>query len=136
MKKYNSLTHIVGLACAVPDFHRVRNEPAGLRPRRYRLIQVICSSTALQISGAISALSSQLMARMWEALPRAEATVAICRQVSTQLSSGVDPNLSGKPVRRHKTLTVQAGQTYSYTAGWSGRRMALVANQGQTVPTY
>jgi hypothetical protein len=47
----------------------------------------------------------------------------------------VDPNPGGKHPG-HKTLTVQAGQTYSYTAGWSGQSLVLVKNQGQTVPTY
>ena len=47
----------------------------------------------------------------------------------------VDPNPGGKRPGR-KTLTVKAGQTYSYTAAWSGQSLALVRNQGQTVPTY
>ena len=47
----------------------------------------------------------------------------------------VDPNMTGaRPAR--KTLTIQAGQTYSYTAGLSGGNMTLVKNQGQTVPLY
>ena len=51
------------------------------------------------------------------------------------ISVTVDPNPGGKRPG-HKTLTVQAGQTYSYTAGWSGQSLVLVKNQGQTVPTY
>ena len=47
----------------------------------------------------------------------------------------VDPNRTGKRPAR-KTLTVQAGQTYSYTAAWSGGSLALVRNQGQSVPVY
>ena len=52
-----------------------------------------------------------------------------------QIIIRVDPNPGGKRPGR-LTLTVQAGQTYSYTAGWSGQSLALVRNQGQTVPLY
>jgi len=47
----------------------------------------------------------------------------------------VNPNPGGKRPGR-KTLMVQAGQTYSYTAAWSGQSLVLVRNRGQTVPTY
>ena len=51
------------------------------------------------------------------------------------ITARVDPNQTGAaPARR--TLNVKAGQTYSYTAGWSGGNVTLVRNQGQTVPTY
>src|SRR5437588_10255441 len=43
------------------------------------------------------------------------------------LTARVDPNPSGKHPAR-KTLTVQAGQTYSYTAAWSGEKLVLVRN--------
>jgi hypothetical protein len=47
----------------------------------------------------------------------------------------VDPNQGGtRPAR--KTLSVKAGQTYSFTAGQSGGNMTLVRNQGQSVPVY
>jgi hypothetical protein len=51
------------------------------------------------------------------------------------ITARVDPNMTGALPGR-KTLTVQAGQTYSYTAGWSGGNVVLVANRGQTVPLY
>src|SRR6266699_7284022 len=51
------------------------------------------------------------------------------------ITARVDPNQSGARPGR-KTLTLQAGHTYSYTAGWSGGNVVLVRNQGQTVPTY
>ena len=44
-----------------------------------------------------------------------------------RLTVRVDPNRTdARPGR--KTLTVQAGQTYSYTAAWSGENLALVKN--------
>jgi hypothetical protein len=39
-----------------------------------------------------------------------------------------DPHQPGARPGR-KTLTVQAGQTYSYTAAWSGGNLRLVRNQ-------
>ena len=44
------------------------------------------------------------------------------------LTARVDPNQTGARPGR-KTLTVQAGQTYSYTAAWSGGNLVLVRNQ-------
>jgi hypothetical protein len=43
------------------------------------------------------------------------------------LIARVDPNRTGTPPAR-QTLTVQAGQTYSYTAAWSGGNLVLVRN--------
>jgi hypothetical protein len=40
----------------------------------------------------------------------------------------VDPNRTGTPPAR-TTLNVKAGQTYSYTAAWSGGNLVLVRNQ-------
>ena len=57
------------------------------------------------------------------------------RSYSGYLSAGqhvitarADPNQPGARPGR-KTLTVQAGQTYSYTAAWSGGNLRLVRNQ-------
>ena len=45
-----------------------------------------------------------------------------------RLTARVDPNRTGaRPGRT--TLTVKAGQTYSYTAAWSGSNLVLVRNQ-------
>ncbi len=52
-----------------------------------------------------------------------------------QIVVRADPNPGGKRPGR-TTLTVKAGQTYSYTAAWSGESLALVRNQGQVVPVY
>ena len=45
-----------------------------------------------------------------------------------RLTARVDPNRTGARPGR-KSLTVQAGQTYSYTAAWSGENLVLVKNQ-------
>ena len=51
------------------------------------------------------------------------------------ITARVDPFQAGKRPGR-KTITVQVGQTYSYTASWSGGNIILVRNQGQSVPVY
>ena len=43
------------------------------------------------------------------------------------ITARVDPNPGGKRPGR-KSLTVQAGQTYSFTAAWSGEKLVLVKN--------
>jgi hypothetical protein len=45
-----------------------------------------------------------------------------------QITVRAEPNRGGVRAGR-KTLMVQAGQTYSYTAAWSGGNMRLVRNQ-------
>jgi hypothetical protein len=44
------------------------------------------------------------------------------------ITARVNPNPGGRGPGR-KTLTVRAGQTYSYTAAWSGGKLVLVRNQ-------
>jgi hypothetical protein len=44
-----------------------------------------------------------------------------------RLTIRVDPNRTGAGPGR-KTVNVQAGQTYSYTAAWSGGNLVLVRN--------
>jgi len=68
------------------------------------------------------------MARTWGAFLMAKNTTATYRLASTGLTARVDPNRTGARPGR-KTLTVQAGQTYSYTAAWSGENLVLVKNQ-------
>ena len=43
------------------------------------------------------------------------------------LTARVDPNRTGTRPGK-KTVTVQAGHTYSYTAAWSGSNLVLVRN--------
>jgi hypothetical protein len=45
-----------------------------------------------------------------------------------RLTARVDPNRAGTRPGR-KTVTVKAGQTYSYTAAWSGGNLVLVRNR-------
>ena len=52
-----------------------------------------------------------------------------------QITARVDPFQAGtRPTS--KTLTIQAGHIYSYTASWSGQNVVFAKNQGQSVPVY
>ena len=132
MKKYSSIIYIVGLACA-------------------GLIFTGCATT--QATAPIPANSGHLlinrvanfgsnMALVVSVDGKDVGSFSEGRSYSGYLSAGqhvitarVDPNMTGAQPAR-KTLTVKAGQTYSYTAGLSGGNMTLVANRGQTVPLY
>ena len=132
MKKYSSIIYIVGLACA-------------------GLIFTGCATT--QATAPIPANSGHLlinrvanfgsnMALVVSVDGKDVGSFSEGRSYSGYLSAGqhvitarVDPNMTGAQPAR-KTLTVQAGQTYSYTAGLSGGNMTLVKNQGQSVPVY
>ena len=132
MKKYSSIIYIVSLACA-------------------GLIFTGCATT--QATAPIPANSGHLlinrvanfgsnMALVVSVDGKDVGSFSEGRSYSGYLSAGqhvitarVDPNMTGAQPAR-KTLTVKAGQTYSYTAGLSGGNMTLVANRGQTVPLY
>ena len=101
MKKYNSIIYILSLACAGLILIGCETTQPGaatapLPPNSGRLLVYRVANF-----GAISALSCLLMARTWEALPRAETTVATCRQASTSLPPGLIP-IKPVPVRREK----------------------------------
>jgi hypothetical protein len=132
MKKYSSIIYIVGLACA-------------------GLIFTGCATT--QATAPIPANSGHLLIYR---VPNFGSNMSLIvsvdgkdvgaftegRNYSGYLPAGqhtimarVDPNMTGAQPAR-KTLTVQAGQTYSFTAGLSGGNMTLVTNRGQSVPVY
>ncbi len=124
MKKYNSLTHILGLACA-------------------GLILIGCATN--QVTAPIPANSGHLIVTrvanfgadlglVLSVDGKDVGSFTEGAQYSGYLPAGqhvitarVDPNPGGKRPGR-KTLTVQAGQTYSYTAAWSGGNLVLVRN--------
>ena len=125
MKKYSSIIYIVSLACA-------------------GLIFTGCATN--QVTAPIPANSGHLIvtrvANFGENLGlvvsvdgKDVGTFSEGRSYSGYLSAGqhvitvrADPRQPGARPGR-KTLTVQAGQTYSFTAAWSGGNLVLVRNQ-------
>jgi hypothetical protein len=132
MKKYNSLTHILGLAFACLIFTGcATNQATAPIPANsgHLLINRVAnfgSNMSLVVSVDGKDVGSFTEGRNYSGYLPAGQHVIVVR---------VDPFQAGKHPGR-KTLTVKAGQTYSYTAGWSGGNLVLVKNQGQSVPVY
>jgi hypothetical protein len=131
MKKYNSIILILSLACACLISAGCTTGPgAAPPPNSGRLLINRVANFGSDLSLVVS-VDGRDVGSFTEG-----------RSYSGYLSAGhhnitarVDPNETGaRPAR--KSLIVQAGQTYSYTAGLSGGNMTLVRNKGQTVPTY
>src|SRR5213083_2094918 len=131
MKRYISIIHIVSLACAALIFTGCATNQAGPAPANSgRLIVTRVANFGSNMALVVSVDGKDV------------GSFTEGRNYSGYLSAGqhtitarVDPNQTGAKAGR-KTLTVKAGQTYSYTAGWSGGNVVLVKNQGQSVPVY
>jgi hypothetical protein len=135
MKKYSSIIYIVSLACAGLIFTgcattqpSAATAPIPANSGRLLIYRVanFGSNMALVVSVDGKDVGSFTEGRNYSGyLPAGQHTIV----------ARVDPNMTGAQPAR-KTLTVQAGQTYSFTAGLVGGNMTLVKNQGQTVPVY
>jgi len=132
MKRYSSIIHIVTLAFACLIFAgcTTNQATAPIPPNSGHLLINRVANFGSDLSLVVSVdgkdVGSFTEGRNYSGYLPAGQHVIVVR---------CDPNPGGKRPGR-KTLTVQAGQTYSYTAGWSGESLVLVQNRGQTVPTY
>jgi hypothetical protein len=133
MKRYRSITYILSLACACLIAAGCTTGPGAASAPPPNSGQVLInrvanfgSNLSLVVSVDGKDVGSFTEGRSYSGYLPAGQHVITAR---------VDPNPGGKRAAR-KTLTVQSGQTYSYTAAWSGQNLVLVRNQGQTVPTY
>jgi hypothetical protein len=121
MKTYNSITHILGLACAGLIAVCAANK-AGAAPDSGHLVIDRVANFGDDLGLVVSIDGKDV------------GTFSEGRNYSGDLPAGqhtiivrVDPNRGdSKPAQT--TLNVVAGQTYSYTAGWSGGDMALTKN--------
>ena len=127
MKKYSSITYIVSLAFAGLIFTGCATQPsaatAPIPANSGHLIVTRVANFGSDLSLVLSVDGKDV------------GSFTEGRNYSGYLSAGqhrltarVDPNPGGKRPGR-KTLTVQAGQTYSYTAAWSGENLVLVRNR-------
>ena len=124
MKKYNSLTHILGLACAglIMIGCATNQATAPIPANSGHLIVTRVANFGADLGLVLSVdgkdVGSFTEGAQYSGYLPAGQHVLIAR---------VDPNPGGTRPGR-KTLTVQAGQTYSYTAAWSGGNLVLVRN--------
>jgi uncharacterized lipoprotein YajG len=132
MKKYSSIIYIVGLACAGLIFTgcATNQATAPIPPNSGHLLINRVANFGSDLSLVLSVDGKDV------------GSFTEGRNYSGYLSAGqhvitarVNPNLTGAGPAQ-KTLSVKAGQTYSFTAGLSGGKMTLVRNQGQSVPVY
>jgi hypothetical protein len=132
MKKYSSIIYIVSLACAGLIFTGCTTTqatapiPANSGHLLINRVANFGSDLSLVVSVDGKDVGSFTEGRNYSGyLPAGQHNITV----------RVQPNPGGAQPAR-KTLTVKAGQTYSYTAGLSGGNMTLVKNQGQSVPVY
>jgi hypothetical protein len=128
MKKYRSIIYILTLAYAALVFIGCETTGPGLGgaaipPNSGHLIVNRVANFGTDLSLVVSVdgrdVGSFTEGRGYDGyLPAGKHT----------LTARVDPDRLGTGPTR-KTLTVQAGQTYSYTAAWSGQNLVLVRNQ-------
>jgi hypothetical protein len=132
MKRYSSIIYIVSLACAGLIFTgcaaNQATAPIPANSGRLLINRVANFGSGLSLIVSVDGkdVGSFTEGRNYSGYLSAGQHVIVVR---------ADPNPGGKRPGR-KTLTIQAGHTYSYTAAWSGQNLALVRNQGQTVTTY
>ena len=124
MKKYCSIIHIASLACACLIFAgcATNQATAPIPANSGHLIVTRVANFGSDLSLVLSVDGKDV------------GSFTEGRQYSGYLPAGqhvltgrVDPNRTGARPGK-KTLTVQAGHTYSYTAAWSGSNLVLVRN--------
>ena len=126
MKRYRSITHILSLACAcLISVGCATNQPGAASappPNAGHLMVTRVANFGSNLSLVLSVdgkdVGSFSEGRNYDGYLPAGQHV---------LTARVDPNPGGTRPGR-KAVNVQAGQTYSYTAAWSGGKLVLVRN--------
>jgi hypothetical protein len=124
MKRYSSIIYIFSLACAGLIFTgcATNQATAPIPANSGHLIVTRVANFGTNLSLVVSVdgkdVGSFTEGRSYSGyLPAGQ----------HQITARVDPNPNGKHPGK-TTLTVQAGQTYSFTAAWSGGKLVLVRN--------
>ena len=124
MKKYSSIIHMLSLACAGLIFTgcATSQSTAPIPANSGHLVVTRVANFGTDLSLVLSVdgkdVGSFTEGRNYDGYLSAGQHV---------LTARVDPNRVGTRPGR-KTPTVKAGQTYSYTAAWSGGNLVLVRN--------
>src|SRR5436189_4776652 len=125
MKRYSSIIHILSLACACLISAGCATNLGTVPPPKnagHLLVSRVAnfgSDLSLVLSVDGKDVGSFTEGRNYDGYLLAG---------QHRITARVDPNRTGARPGR-KTLTVQAGQTYSYTAAWSGGNLVLVRNR-------
>jgi len=127
MKKYSSIIHIVSLACAGLIFTGCATNQAGLGTAPIPANSGHLIVTRVANFGADLGLVLSVDGKDVGSFTEGRSYSGYLPAGQHVITARVDPNPGGKRPGR-KTLTVQAGQTYSYTAAWSGQSLVLVRN--------
>jgi hypothetical protein len=125
MKRYSSIIHILSLVCAclIAGCATQPGAATAPPPNSGHLIVTRVANFGSDLSLVLSIdgkdVGSFTEGRNYDGYLPAGQHVIVAR---------VDPFQAGKRPGR-KTITVIAGQTYSYTAAWSGGNLVLVRNR-------
>lgn len=125
MKKYSSIVHILSLVCAcLVAAGCATNQPGATAapPNSGHLLIYRVANFGSNLSLVVS-----VDGRDVGSFTEGQNYDGYLSAGSHNISARVDPNQSGARSGR-KSLVVQAGQTYSYTAGWSSGNIVLRRN--------
>jgi hypothetical protein len=126
MKKYGSISYILSLACAGLILSACETTGPGAAtaapPNSGRLLISRVANFGTDLSLVVS-VDGKDVGSFTEGNNYSGYLPAGQHQITVR----VDPNRTAAGPGR-TTLTVQAGQTYSYTAAWSGGNLKLVKN--------
>src|SRR6266496_721233 len=127
MKKYSLITHILSLAFACLIFSGCAGNQGGLGAGPAPANSGHLIVTRVANFGADLGLVLSVDGKDVGSFTEGAQYSGYLSAGQHRLTARVDPNRTGTAPAR-KTVTVQAGQTYSYTAAWSGQKLVLVRN--------
>ena len=126
MKKHGSIVHILSLACACAiSVGCATNQPgaATAPPNSGHLLVNRVANFGTNLGLILSVDGKDV-----GSFPEGQNYDGYLSAGQHHLTARADPPPTGAQAGR-TTLTVKAGQTYSYTAAWSGSNLVLVRNQ-------
>jgi len=125
MKKYSSIIYMLSLACAGLIFTgcATNQATAPIPANSGHLIVTRVANFGADL-GLVLSVDGKDVGSFTEG--RSYSGYLLAGQHA--ITARVDPNRTGARPGK-KTVTVQAGQTYSYTAAWSGGNLVLVRNR-------
>jgi hypothetical protein len=127
MKKSQSITYALGLACAclILVGCQTGQPGAGMAPAPAKAGHLIVTRVAN--FGSDLSLALSVDGKDVGSFTEGRSYSGYLPVGQHVLTARVDPNRTGSSPAK-KNVTVQAGQTYSYTAAWSGGNLVLVRN--------